>query len=173
MCLGVPGYTRIQLVSGAVRNFANIDGFQHPRDVPETHPTAKRPTSSGMGNHTQLLYSICRLESAFELNRRATTDSKARSVVVFVANYPAAQRPPLPQRLTMCDTALCNAMALCGHCFDEALKAGDSTKKRKKTGGRKRTLFLSPADKLKHDNKIKLGSSRRKRAKVKAGNVTF
>ena len=73
----------------------------------------------------------------------------------------------------MCDTALCNAMALCGHCFDEALKAGDSTKKRKKTGGRKRTLFhLSPEDKLKHDNKIKLESSRRKRAKAKADNVT-
>ena len=73
----------------------------------------------------------------------------------------------------MCDTALCNAMALCEHCFDEALKAGDSTKKRKKTGGRKRTLFLSPADKLKHDNQIKLDSSRRKRAKSKADNETF
>jgi len=64
-------------------------------------------------------------------------------------------------------------MALCEHCFDEALKAGDSTKKRKKTGGRKRTLFRSPEDKRKHDNKIKLGSSRRKRAKSKADNETF
>ena len=73
----------------------------------------------------------------------------------------------------MCDRPLCNAMALCEHCFDEALKAGDSTKKRKKTGGRKRTLFLSPEDKLKHDNKIKLDDSRRKRAKVEAENVTF
>ena len=71
----------------------------------------------------------------------------------------------------MCDKALCNAMALCSHCFDEASKAGDS-KTRKKTGGRKRALFLSPEDKLKHDNKIKRESSRRKRAQAKADNAT-
>jgi len=68
-------------------------------------------------------------------------------------------------------------MALCGHCFDAkcaegATQIASPPKKRKKAGGNNK-LNLSPADKLKHDNKIKLGSSRRKRAKVKAENVTF
>ena len=76
----------------------------------------------------------------------------------------------------MCDTALCNAMALCGHCFDAkcaegATQIASPPKKRKKAGGNNK-LNLSPADKLKHDNQIKLDSSRRKRAKAKADNVT-
>jgi hypothetical protein len=97
-------------------------------------------------------------------------DSKALSVGVAVVKYRDHRGRHFPP-LTMCGhSALCNATSLCEHCFDEA---GDSTKKRKKTGGRKRTLFLSPADKLKHDNKTKLDSSRRKRAKVKAENVMF
>lgn len=96
--------------------------------------------------------------------------SKAPSVVVFVVNIEMHRGHHFPP-LTMCDhSALCNATSLCGHCFDEA---GDSTNKRKKTGGRKRTLFLAPTDKRLHDNKRKLDHSRRKRAKVKAGSEMF
>ena len=69
----------------------------------------------------------------------------------------------------MCDKALCNAMALCEHCAPEV---ASTPKKRKKAGGNSK-LNLSPEDRLKHDNKIKLDSSRRKRAKAKADNVTF
>ena len=77
----------------------------------------------------------------------------------------------------MCDTALCNAMALCGHCFDAkcaegATQIASPPKKRKKAGGNNK-LNLSPADKLKHDNKLKLESSKRKRARAKADNQTF
>ena len=50
-----------------------------------------------------------------------------------------------------------------------ATQVASPPKKRKKAGGNKK-LNLSPEDKLKHDNKIKLGSSRRKRAKAKADN---
>ena len=109
-----------------------------------------------MGNHTQLLYSIGRLESVF-----------CCSAVVKIEMHRGHHFPPL----TMCDhSALCNATSLCEHCFDEA---GDSTNKRKKTGGRNRALFLSPTDKRLHNNKLKLGHSRRKRAKVKADNEMF
>jgi len=68
-------------------------------------------------------------------------------------------------------------MALCGHCFDAkcaegATQVASPPKKRKKAGGNNK-LNLSPADKLKHDNKIKLESSKRKRARAKADNVTL
>ena len=71
--------------------------------------------------------------------------------------------------MRVCDKALCNAMALCERCVPEV---ASSPKKRKKAGGNSKLNF-SPEDKLKHDNKIKLASSRRKRAKAKADNETF
>lgn len=97
--------------------------------------------------------------------------SKAPSLVVFVVNIEMHRGRHFPP-LTMCDhSALCNAASLCEHCFDEA---GDSTaNKRKKTGGRNRELSLSPTDQRLLNNKLKLGHSRRKRAKVKADNEMF
>ena len=78
----------------------------------------------------------------------------------------------------MCEhNELCRAMALCDGCFDAKEAEGAtqvaSPPKKRKTGGGHNKLNFSPADKLKHDNKRKLDSSRRKRAKVKADNVTL
>ena len=69
----------------------------------------------------------------------------------------------------MCDTALCNAMALCEHCFDAKFEEGATQvasppKKQKKSC----LLNLSPEDKRLHDNKLKANHTRRKKAKVKA-----
>ena len=77
----------------------------------------------------------------------------------------------------MCEhSELCNALSLCSHYFDEACSQGANhlaspSKKRKNLGGLKR-LDLSPDDKRKHNNKIKMESSRRKRAQAKADNAT-
>ena len=68
----------------------------------------------------------------------------------------------------MCEhSALCEATSLCEKCFDREedsqLSDAATPKRRKKTGGRKRSL-LSPAEKKVHNNKLRRESTRRCKA---------
>ena len=71
----------------------------------------------------------------------------------------------------MCEhSALCEATSLCDKCFDREedsqLSDAATPKRRKKTGGRKRSLHLSPEERKEHDATLR----RQSRARCKAAN---
>ena len=72
----------------------------------------------------------------------------------------------------VCEHSTCRPMFLCDSCFtareaEGATQVASPPKRRKKTGGIE-PLNLSPEARLIHDNKLKVGYSRRKRAKAQA-----